>query len=173
MPQQEITIYYLEMTQPTQLRPKSINNPRVALRQVTIPLPALNRFFYTEVGRTWHWTDRLVWNDEQWQAWADRPTLETWVLYLSGTPAGYFELEQQAEGNIELAYFGLLSQFVGQGLGGYLLSQACQRAWQWDARRVWLHTCTLDHPSALANYQARGFSIYKTQVKTEEETSHE
>lgn len=162
MKQIEMTIYYLEMTSPADLRPKSINNPQVILRQVKIPLPALNRFFYIEVGRDWHWIDRLTWQDRQWLAWVDRPELETWVLYVSGTPAGYFELEQQAEGNIELAYFGLLPQFVGQGLGGYLLTQAVQRAWRWKAKRIWVHTCTLDHPGALANYQARGFSIYDT-----------
>jgi GNAT superfamily N-acetyltransferase len=82
------------------------------------------------------------------------------VAYFSGTPAGYFELEKD-KGNVEIAYFGLLPQFIGQGIGGYLLTRAVEQAWQMSAERVWVHTYTLDHPNALSNYQARGFRIFK------------
>ncbi|PMB50103.1 hypothetical protein CEN39_19475 [Fischerella thermalis CCMEE 5201] len=90
-----------------------------------------------------------------------RPELETWVAYVSGTPAGYIELEVQADNNVEIAYFGILRQFIGQRLGGHLLSFGVERAWAIGAKRVWVHTCSLDGPHALANYQARGFKIYK------------
>ena len=83
---------------------------------------------------------------------------------MSGTPAGYFELERQAEGSVEIAYFGLLPQFVGRGLGGALLSAAVERGWEGGARRVWLHTCSLDHAAALPAYQARGFRIFETET---------
>jgi GNAT superfamily N-acetyltransferase len=81
---------------------------------------------------------------------------------------GYFELEQQTQGNVEVAYFGLLPQFVGKGLGGQLLTAAVSRAWELGARRVWVHTCDLDHPRALENYQARGFRVFKVEARLEE-----
>lgn len=85
------------------------------------------------------------------------------MLYVKGAPAGYFELEFQ-DGNVEIACFGLLPRFIGLGLGGHLLTEAISRAWQMEATRVWVHTCTLDHPNALANYQARGLRIYREET---------
>lgn len=162
-----VTTYYLEMTDPQELRPKQSDNPNLVIQQVAIPLPEFNRFFYTAVGGEWYWLDRRNWSYRQWAEWVDRPELQTWVAYLSGTPVGYFELEMQADYSVELAYFGLLPQFVGQGLGGHLLTRAIEQGWAMGARRVWVHTCTLDHASALANYQARGFRLYN------EKTHHE
>lgn len=156
----EVTTYYLEMTDRQQLRPKPTDKPNFVIEAAQIPLPELNRFFYITVGKDWFWTDRLGWTVKQWAAWVERPELKTWLGYLSGTPAGYFELEAQPGGNIEVAYFGLLPRFTGLGLGGAFLTRAIEQAWAWGAARVWVHTCTLDHPSALANYQARGFRIY-------------
>ncbi|MGO9113847.1 MAG: GNAT family N-acetyltransferase [Thermoguttaceae bacterium] len=94
-------------------------------------------------------------------AYITRPGHETWVAHLRGTPVGYFELDGEAGGGIELAYFGILPQFTGQVIGGYLLTFAIQRAWEKDAVRVWLHTSSFDHPQALKNYLARGFQIVK------------
>lgn len=155
----KIEIYYLEMTSPEDLRPGRVTG-ELEIRQARIPCPELNRFLYTAVGGDWFWVDRLEWSYEQWLAWLDRPELETWVGYVEGTPAGYFELEKQPEGNVELAYFGLLPRFIGRGLGGELLTAALRRAWAMDASRVWLHTCSLDGPASLGNYQARGFRLY-------------
>jgi len=90
------------------------------------------------------------------------------VAYVSGTPAGYFELEMQAGGNVEIVYFGLLPQFIGRGLGGALLTATVERAWALGAHRVWVHTCSLDHPNALPGYQARGFRVFNI-AHTEEE----
>jgi GNAT superfamily N-acetyltransferase len=125
----------------------------------------LNRFFYYEVGAKWRWVDRLDWTDPQWLAYVGRPELQTWVAYLEGTPVGYFELESQPTGDVQLMYFGLLPRFIGQGCGGPLLTAAVEQAWKMGAKRVWVHTCTLDHPSALANYQSRGFEIFETKTK--------
>jgi GNAT superfamily N-acetyltransferase len=152
---------HLEMTDPGELRPG--RSPAVAVRveQAMLPSPELSRFLYTAVGGDWYWTDRLAWSYAEWLRYLDRPGLETWVATVSGTPAGYYELERQAEGDIEIAYFGLLPRFIGRGLGGHLLTCAVRRAWEMDARRVWVHTCTLDGPAALANYRARGFRVFK------------
>ncbi len=72
-------------------------------------------------------------------------------------PAGYFELCEHDDGAVEIVYFGLLPDFIGRGWGKYLLTGATQAAWGLGPSRVWLHTCTLDHPAALPNYLRRGF----------------
>jgi len=164
----DVTITYVEMTSPDQLRPKRSNRPGLVCARVESPMPELNRFFYSAVGGAWYWIDRLPWTYQSWKSYLDRPEMETWVLSADGVPAGYFELEAQAGGDMEVAYFGLLPSFIGQGLGAHLLTLAVERAWQRGARRVWLHTCTLDHPQALANYQARGFRVYKHETKRED-----
>jgi GNAT superfamily N-acetyltransferase len=159
-----VTTYHLELTDPKEFRPSEKRRSELEVRQAEIPCPLLNRFFYTAVGGDWSWIDKLKWTDDQWRNYADRRELETWYATVRGTPAGYFELEAQPECNVEIAYFGLLPQFVGQGLGGQLLTAAVVRAWQMTAKRIWVHTCTLDHPSAMANYQARGFRVFKEVV---------
>jgi GNAT superfamily N-acetyltransferase len=149
------------MKSPSELRCSRVVNPQLKVKQLLNPSPELNRFFYTAVGRDWYWMDRLSWSEEQWLEYVNRPELETWVGYVSGQQAGYFELEMQPEANVEIAYLGLLPELVGKGVGGQLLKAAIERAWQMGARRVWVHTNTLDHPHALPNYQARGFRIFK------------
>src|SRR6266571_6827778 len=98
--------------------------PRIDARveRADIPSPELSRFLYTAVGGDWYWTDRLGWDYALWMAYLDRPAVETLVLYVAGTPAGYVELEVQPDDNVEVAYFGLLPRFIGQRLGGFLLS---------------------------------------------------
>lgn len=157
-----VFIYHLEMTDPAQLIPatRPLGTP-FTLMQAEIPCPELNRFLYTAVGKDYHWTDRLKWSEADWRSYLKSGNVETWVAYVSGTPAGYFELEKQPEGNVEIVYFGLLPQFTGQGLGGALLTTAVQRAWALGAKRVWVHTCSLDHPNALSCYKARGFRLFK------------
>lgn len=163
----QIGITYLEMTDSSQLIPKRVDIEGLEIVRAEIPLPELNRFFYTAVGGDWYWVDRLEWTYQQWSDWVDRPDLQTWVAYINGTPAGYFELEKLGD-DVELAYFGLLSKFIGSGLGGHLLTASIERAWEMGASRVWLHTCKLDHPGALHNYQARGFKVYDQGTYTQE-----
>lgn len=167
-----VTIYYLEMLGPEELRPSRARVAEFEVRRARVASPELNRFLYTAVGGDWYWTDRLGWSFEQWLDYLDRPELETWVGYVAGTPAGYFELEIQAEAQVELAYFGLLPRFIGQGYGGRLLTEAVTRAWAMGARRLWVHTCSLDGPAALASYQARGFRLYREE-RHEQELSAE
>lgn len=159
-----VTTWSLEVPAGEPLAPRPAPTSRVAVRQVEIPTPEYNRFLYSAVGGEWYWVDRLGWSRQQWLDWLERPEVETWVLYEAGAPAGYFELELQADG-VEIAYFGLLPQAIGRGLGGYLLSRAVERARQIGNGRVWLHTCSLDGPNALANYLARGFRVFATRTE--------
>ena len=165
MPPISVTTYYLEMHAASDVRPKRSPRADLALVRILPAMPELNRFFYTSVGGNWHWNDRLPWSYQRWLDYLDRAELETWMLSASGVPAGYYELEAQPGGDVEVAYFGLLPLFVAGGLGGHLLTCAIERSWAMGARRVWVHTCTLDHPKARANYQARGMSLYKEETK--------
>ena len=158
-----VTTTSLEMVSRAALRPATRMPDDLLLVRASLPSPELNRSLYTGIGGDWYWLDRLPWTWEQWMAWLSRPEVETWVAHQAGTPVGYFELELQPEGSVEIAYFGVLPQFAGKGIGGYLLTQAVDRAWAMRSgiRRVWVHTCTLDHPGALPNYLARGFRVFK------------
>ncbi|TVQ07037.1 MAG: GNAT family N-acetyltransferase [Leptolyngbya sp. DLM2.Bin27] len=160
----DVTTWYLEMLNPAQLRPQLIEQPALDIRQAQVPCPEFSRFLYTSVGGPWHWHERLAWNRDRWLTYLSQPEIETWVAYWSGTPAGYIELGQQPQGNVEIVYFGLLPQFIGRGIGGHLLTVGVQRAWAMGASRVWVHTCSLDGPHAYKNYEARGFTRYDTQV---------
>jgi GNAT superfamily N-acetyltransferase len=148
------------------LRPRRSERTDLAVRRADIPSPELSRFLYTAVGGPHYWTDRLGWTHADWLRYLDPATIETWVAYVSNTPAGYFELERQPRDNVQLAQFGLLQQFIGQGIGGDLLTVAIERAFDLGARRVWVHTNSLDSPHALPNYQARGFKIFETRTET-------
>ena len=167
-----VTTYYLEMTDSNAPRPSMVTKQTLSIKQVHLPSPEFSRFLYTAVGGDWYWTDRLIWTHKQWSEWVDRSTLKTWVAYVCGTPAGYFELDGPIDGNVEIASFGLLPSFIGKGLGGYLLTVTIEKAWDMDASRVWLHTCTLDHPSALANYLARGFRVYREELSRRDLLGH-
>jgi len=166
--QRIVTTTHLEMTGRSQLRPARRSNIPLQIVRAEIPCPEFNRFLYTAVGARWWWYSRLSWDYARWLAYLDRSDLETWVAYDSGSPAGYFELERQSHGDVEIAYFGLLPTFVGRGFGGGLLTAAVNRAWDMGARRVWVHTCDLDHPMALRNYEARGFAIFHVEEKCED-----
>jgi GNAT superfamily N-acetyltransferase len=157
-------ITYLEMTERSQLRPRHTGDPRFRVLEATVKQWQYNRFLYCLVGNDWTWHDKLTWTDEQWKEYSEAGNLRTWVAYYDGSPAGYFELDQQGD-EVEIVYFGLAPAFIGKGLGGALLTHAMEAAWSMDPKRVWLHTCNLDHPAAIKNYQARGMVIYKTEVK--------
>jgi len=157
----EVITYHLELRSPAELRAPEMRPAALEVRRVMVPCPELNRFFYTAVGGDWFWIDRLCWSYQEWLRYVTRPEIETWIGIVDGAPAGYFELDAQPEGNVEIAYFGLLPQYIGKGFGGELLHHAAERAWDRGASRVWVHTCSLDHPSALAVYQRRGFKVFK------------
>jgi GNAT superfamily N-acetyltransferase len=157
------TIYHLEMLDPKALCPReSPLGFEVALNSP--PLADFNCRLYRLVGQPWQWTDRGSWSHDRWEKYVLRSCLETWVGRLDGETIGYFELESQDDGNIEIVYFGLLPEFIGRGLGGALLTSAIRRAWDKPStRRLWVHTCEKDHQHALENYQKRGFTLFKTE----------
>ena len=148
------------MLSPSQLKGK----PLIAsfeVREVSIPQFELNRFFYSLVGKPWNWTDRLSWTDNEWKNYVNNPQLKTFIAYYKNTPAGYFELEQKNE-VIQIHLLGLSPSFTGKGLGGYFLTRALEIAWSLpNTKRIWLSTCSDDHPSALQNYISRGMQVYK------------
>ena len=155
---------YLEMRDRAQLRPgQAPPVPAVRIEQVHDCPPSFWRYLYTEVGAKYHWHDRLSWTDEHIARYLADPALSLHVMWVSGAPAGYFELRVDADRSVEIVYFGLLDQFTGRGLGAYMLTHAVTTAWDTGALRVWLHTNTLDHPAALPNYLKRGFAITRTE----------
>lgn len=162
----EVTSWFLEMREAAALRPAATPRRAVELRQAVVPSPEFSRFLYTAVGGDWYWTDRLAWTYADWRRWMERPELSTWVAAQEASPAGYAELEVQprpgAKGEIEveISAFGLLPPFRGAGVGGWLLTEVLRGAWALNPRRVWVHTCSLDGPAALPNYQARGLTVY-------------
>ena len=170
----EVTRTYLQLTQPGDLNLAGLAQDRAEITPLGYCPASFYRYLYAEVGRLYHWTDRLPWTDAEIRAHLARPAITLWVMYVEGAPAGYFELERHADGSTEIAYFGLLQEFLGRGLGKQLLTEAANRAWQRGANRVWLHTCTLDDPAALPNYLKRGFKPfnqekYFTTVSAEEQ----
>jgi GNAT superfamily N-acetyltransferase len=161
-----VTTWYLEQTGQDELAPAP--PAPVDVTRAELVSPELNRFLYTAVGGDWHWHDRLTWTYARWLAWLDRQGVETWVAYDRGTPAGYVELDgATTPGTVEIAYFGLLPAFTGRGIGGHLLTVGLRRAWAMGSARVFVHTCSLDGPAALTNYQKRGMRLYHTETADE------
>jgi GNAT superfamily N-acetyltransferase len=159
--QKTVTTTYLELRDQADYRPSLACPADASLARIDPPMPAVNASLYAAVGGPWSWTDRLAWSEADWLAYLSAG-VETWVLSVGGVRAGYFELDPRS-GDPEVAYCGLLPDFIGRGLGGFLMTAAIDRAWH-IGRRVWVHTCSLDHPSALAAYQARGFRVYREEV---------
>ena len=125
----------------------------------------LNKFFYKNVGKNHRWIDRLIWTDLNWIEYVSNKKLFTYVLKEKNEIAGYYEmLFYENNKEVEIAYFGILEEYFGKKLGGYLLSEAIKNSFNQGAKRVWVHTCSLDHENALKNYLARGMKIFKTET---------
>ena len=125
----------------------------------------LNKFFYKNIGKKHHWIDRLTWNEKQWIDYTTNKNIKTYVLKKKEDLVGYFELLFHDDLNeIEIAYFGLLEEFQNKKLGSYLLSTAIKKSFLNKSKRVWVHTCSLDHKNALNNYLSRGMKIFKKET---------
>jgi ribosomal protein S18 acetylase RimI-like enzyme len=159
----EVTRTYLEMRDPSELQGARSDDPRIRVEQVRECSSSFFRYLYVEVGRNYHWIDRLPWTDEDVARHLQQAENSLWVMTYDDETAGYFELRKCEDGSIEIAYFGLLQRFLGRGLGRHLLTCATEQAWADGANRVWLHTCTLDDPAAMPNYLKRGFRPFKTE----------
>lgn len=158
-----VKVTYLQMFSPSA---QFIPPPREGLAVLHARKPTISyyRYLYDAVGRQWQWTSRNKLNDEQLATIIHDPRDEVHVLHVEGVPAGIAELDRRQEGEIELTQFGLVPEFIGHGLGKYFLRWTIDRAWSYGPRRFWLHTCALDHPIALSNYQKAGFEIYKEEM---------
>ncbi len=167
----EVTITYLEMRAPPARPPAPLPRTRskIALLRAERPTVGFYRYLYNAVGAPWRWYERNQLDDDALAAIVRDDRVEIYVLYCDGAPAGYAELDLRREGEIELAYFGLIPDYIGRGLGSYMLDWAVATAWSRRPRRVWVHTCTLDHPAALAVYQKAGFVPYDQKTVTVED----
>lgn len=155
------TLTYLQMLSRADLRPRHSDDGLFVIRERLVPQWQLNRFLYQLVGEQWHWVDKIKWSSAEWECYVAK--VRTCVATYGGNIAGYYELlRHAAEPSVQISYFGLAPEFIGRGFGPALLTDALERAWQWDTTRVWVHTCNLDHPAAVQNYLARGMAIYKT-----------
>src|SRR5215510_6316019 len=152
------------MRDPTELRAAKLDDPLIQIDEQRNCSIELFRYLYAEVGRNYHWIDRLPWTDELIASYLKQPNISLWLMTYDGLKAGYFELNKGEDGSTEIAYFGLLPNFIGHGLGKHLLTCAAEQAWADGAKRVWLHTCTDDDPAALPNYLKRGFKPFKTEM---------
>lgn len=159
-PSTQVTTWYLAYQGGPQSLPQWPEH--VMLMEAEIPSPELSQFLFTAVGTPWHWFSRLSWDYQQWLDFLTQQQLRTFVLYVKGTPAGYIELwcHPEDDHSVELKFFGLMPSFAGQGLGKLLAQAAIALAQQWQpTKKVWVHTCSADHPAALATYQKAGFVI--------------
>jgi GNAT superfamily N-acetyltransferase len=165
----EVVRTYLELRSPAQLRPAT-PTPSSDVRFVRRDRISVDayRSLYQDVGARWHWLDRNAWTDAQLAHHLARREITVWECLVGRVSAGYFELDRHDDGSVEIAYFGLRPEFFGGGLGKAMLTRAAEEAWALGAKRVWLHTCTLDSPHALPNYQARGFTPFRQERFTTE-----
>jgi ribosomal protein S18 acetylase RimI-like enzyme len=155
------TVTSLEMLS----RPTRPNLPhpglKLALMRLDPPTVGFYRYLFDTVGGSWTWYSRRFMDDEALARIILDPKVEITVAYVGGVPAGYFELDFRQPNECELAFFGLLPEFIGRGLGRWLLETSIDAAWMPAAiRRVWVHTCNLDHPRALGLYQKAGFAAF-------------
>lgn len=159
-----VTTWHLEMTARPSAAPAAPEGASWA--RVTSPSVHFYRYLYETIGAPWLWVDRRRMPDEELSWIVGDPDVHLGVAYVGGAPAGYFELDARRRegapsGEVELAYFGLMPDRIGQGLGRWLLAVAIDEAWALPGtQRLWVHTCSLDHPRALGNYERAGFRRY-------------
>ena len=156
----EMIVTWLEMRVPPQRAAPRRAEP-LSIQRARRPTVSFYRYLYDTVGGPWMWYERRHMDDAALAAIVQHPEVGVYVMYLDGVPAGYAELDRRVAGEVELAYFGLVPEFIGRGLGRYLLDWAVARAFDGEPERLFVHTCNFDHPAALATYQRAGFKVYR------------
>ena len=158
---------YLEINSLTELNSSTVSSDDYSVKLINPVDFEINKFFYKNIGKKHHWVDRLSWTNEQWIKYTSDEKLKTYVLQKNNDLAGYFELISHTEINeVEIAYLGLLEEYQNKKLGSYLLSSAIKNSFLNNPKRVWVHTCSLDHKNALNNYISRGMKIFKKEIIT-------
>ena len=162
---EKIVRNYLEIKSLDELlQKKSPNNKYIVEKAFTNDFQ-LNKFFYKQIGQNHNWNYRLVWDDKRWMDYVSNPNVFTFVLKDNEDIAGFFELIYHKEkSEMELAYFGLLKEYMSKKLGSYMLTEAIKISFYYKVKRLWVHTCSLDHKNALKNYLSRGMKIYNTET---------
>ncbi len=158
-------VTYLQMTAPPTAPMPPPPRAGLEVRIARRPTVSFYRYLYGTIGQDWTWVVRRLLPDEALRQILDHPAVEVNVLWADGVPAGLAELDHREPGEVELAYFGLLPEFIGQGLGRWLLGWTIRHAWRASPRRLWVHTCDLDHPRALRVYQTSGFQVYDQRLE--------
>ena len=159
---EKIERFYLEINTINDLKTKPISSDRFSLKEANKDNFDLNKFFYKQIGKRHQWVDRLIWQDKDWLKYISNKNLKTYIFKRENDLVGYFELIFN-NNDCEIAYFGILEEFIGKGYGGFLLSEALKIGFK-RANRIWVHTCSLDHPNAIDNYKSRGMKIFKTEI---------
>ncbi len=163
-----VTVTFLEMTSPGELRASPAVGPEFSLQHERgADAAAVAEAMYRRVGAAWHWRDRLGWGKTDWAESVGRRGVELWTLRERGEAVGYFELAL-TDSVVEIRYFGLAPEGLGKRLGGWLLTRATERAWELRPSRIVLNTCTLDGPAALPNYLARGYRVVRVEHQERE-----
>lgn len=160
-----MTVTFLDMRQRPLVLPPPSPKGMVALLRAENPSVRFYRFLYDSVGRPWKWVERRKMDDDTLSAIISDPANALYVLYVGGCPAGMAELDFRKPGVGQLAYFGLLPEFIGRRLGFYFLYQAVALAWAQPITVLKVNTCTLDHPHALPLYQRMGFTPYSREER--------
>ena len=162
----ETTVTFLSMDHPPTLRVMPPANLKLDLMHVQDPTVSYYRYLYGAVGSEYYWVDRNLLSDDQLAAVINAGSIDIYVAYCAGNPAGYFEIDSRDKAKCWLAYFGLLPEFHGLGIGKWLLSKAVRTAWAGKPETLHVETCTLDAPHALNLYQKMGFVPYERRNKT-------
>ena len=160
--QADVTVFYLEMLTPSQ---RTVPAPRDGLKVLHAQQPSVSyyRFLYDAVGKEYNWLSRRKLSDDELATILQGPLNEVHVLHVDGSPAGFAELDRRQANEVELVQFGLMGDFISQGLGTWFLQWTIDKVWSYKPKRFWLHTCTLDHPAALPIYKKAGFVPYKNE----------
>ena len=155
---------FLEIKTIENLNQSKRPGPNFKIIEVDPPDFQLNKFFYKQIGRNHRWIDRLAWTDKKWIQYVENPRIKSFILKDNNNLAGYYEtIRDLDKDHCEIAYFGILEEYIGKKCGGYLLTEAIKSLFEEGISRVWLHTCSLDHENAIKNYLARGMQVFKTE----------
>ena len=163
---QRVERNYLEITSVKDLKENNLPSLNCSITLLEPENFQINKFFYKIVGKKHNWTDRLSWSESQWIKYSSDEKMKTYILKVEEDLAGYYELIFYNEkSEVEIAYLGLVENYHNQKLGSYLLSSAIKNSFTNNiTKRVWVHTCSLDHKNALNNYLKRGMKIFKKEV---------
>ena len=160
-----ITRNYLEINSIRDLSEKKKPSEKLKISLINPPDFQLNKFFYKQIGKKNRWVDRLTWSDDEWIKYVNNANVKTFVLKKDIELVGYYEqVFSKDKSECEIAYFGIFEEYFGKKFGGYLLSEAIKQSFNYSVKRVWVHTCSLDHKHALKNYLSRGMKIFKSEV---------